>query len=269
MKSINDASVTAWVGGTGAGWANNFVIQVSTSDNPAKNDWVTVGTASNIYGSDANSNNFQQNLARRLYFPEQTKQYFRFVNQNPTGPYSLWLAELAVQRPVVVVDQFYPDSKWTGDINNTTDGKFSTSSTVIGTMSGSVTLDVYKESGQGVSGLTLTSANGDFQTYNLPKNVHVYYSPTDDMNNLTTLLKSDTLSIPLDKNSNNSATINFGQSVDARYFKLVWDDIQLPNNGANTVIAEISPNYAPVPEPGTLGLLGGAALLMLRRRKRA
>lgn len=258
VTSFSDVSATTWAGGFGAGVANNFLIQVSTSDNPANNDWVTVGTASNLFGADANVNG-EQNIGRRFYFPQQNKRYFRYVNQNPSGTYSLWLTELQVQRPVVVYSSLtnqnnpYP-------VNHSTDGDINTFSNNPGE-AGNYVLDVLQQAGQDISGLTIAARQA--ASWNGPKDVQVFYSPTDDPNNLTTLIASATL-----PSSPATQTITFNQPVDARYFKLVWANINTPGNGA-AQIAEIGATYAPVPEPASLGIIGGAALLLIRRRKHA
>lgn len=258
VTNFSDVSATTWAGGFGAGVASNFDIQVSTSDNPANNDWVTVGTASNLFGANANVSG-EQNIGRRFYFTQQSKRYFRYVNQNPGGTFSLWLTELQVQRPVVV-NSVSANQNNPYPINNATDGDINTFANNPGE-SGNYVLDVLKMAGQDVAGLTIAARQA--ASYNGPKDVQVFYSPTDDPNNLTTLLASATL-----PSSAATQTVTFSQPVDARYFKLVWANTNSPGQ-AVTQIAEIGATYAPVPEPASLGLLGGAALLMIRRRRQA
>ncbi|MCC6422332.1 MAG: discoidin domain-containing protein [Phycisphaerales bacterium] len=255
--TFSDVSATTWAGGFGAGVAGNFQIQVSTSDNPLNNDWVTIGTASNLFPNNPNISG-EQNIGQRFYFPEQTKRYFRYVNDNPSGPYSLWLTELQLQRPVVVLSAANNTNN-NFPINNSTDGDINSFANNSGE-SGNYVLDVLQQAGQDISGLTIAARQAAF--WNGPKDVQVFYSPTDDVNNLTTLLASATL-----PETAATQTITFSSPVDARYFKLVWANTNEPGQGV-TQIAEIGATYSAVPEPASLGLFAGAALMLIRRRKR-
>jgi len=277
VTSFGDVSVTTIGSGYNAGVPNDFYIQVSATDDPSANDWTTVGTASNLYGYVQNNQPYQENLGGRIYLTQaQNKRYFRFVNNTvvPTGSANptnsagtMWMAELQVQRPVVIVNA--PTAEHAGYPNKVTDGIIGTASASnygqFTGESGSLVVDVLQSPGNKVSGLTLTPAQDGW--WYSPKDVMVYYNASDssskDPNGMTTSLASLTLTPGYQTNS-----IPFSQAVDARYFKLVWANT-LESHG-KTRIAEIGATYAPVPEPAMLGMLAmGAGAMLMRRRNRA
>jgi hypothetical protein len=278
--NFSDVSITArdWIDGTESHTPDNFLIQVSASDDPNGSDWsnlpiASVPTASDIFGYTTASGT-TYNAGRRVEFTlTSPKRYFRYVNTNTAGTGGAAIAEIQAGRPVLITDSEdgSSDSR-SHPLNYATDGKTYASDGASTTFyndgtshtgAGFLILDLLVPQGQGVSALTLENPA---HTNYLPAHVQVYSSSTDDASNFDTLVADTTLSGNAAGQSN---TINLDQTVNGRYFKFLWTS-NLNGNpaGGTTEIGDFGFETAPLPEPAGLGLLAAGGLLLFRRKRR-
>lgn len=275
VTSFNDVSVTSRTyayGGAVSNTPDNFIIQVSASDNPANNDWITIASASSLFGyTIPSSSNY--NAGRRIQFASQTKQYVRFQNTNTAmGDYLagyVAMEELQIGRRVVITNSSAGTGTGTAYLGNAlncaTDGNATTfyraQTTTVGG-GGWFTFDALVPDGQAVKTITLqhsNSANGYFPTGSL-----TVYSGNDPTN----LTDSVNFDITSDTTASKLYTLTFDTPVNAEFFKIEWATT-LDSTATHADFAEVGFTTVAVPEAATMSLLAiGTSFLMLLRHRR-